>query len=369
MKTSRKKGMDIQFLAIVLILTFGGFLIFLSASTSVLAQGNASFIRMIITQSVALILGVLTLFLFSHIHYRFWRKYAFIVLMGSIFLTLLVFIPGVGLSHGGAIRWINVGPLSLQPAEFLQLGFVIYCSAWLSGITSKINNIYYGLMPLILIIAVFALILLSQRDTGSLVIISCAGFAMFFIAGARWRDVLTLIGLGIAGVLILIRHRPYIYQRFFTLFNPSAADSLGGGYQIDQSLIAIGSGEWFGRGYGQSIQKFVFLPEAPSDSIFAVAAEELGFLGASMIVLVFVLLAWKGIRIAIDSPDVFSRLLVVGVVIMIITQAFIHMGGIVGIFPLSGAPLPFVSLGGTSLLVSLAATGIVLNVSRYSKKS
>lgn len=368
MKSSRKKGMDMQFLAVVLFLSFGGFLIFLSAATSVLAKGNANFTKMVITQSVALFLGLLLMFILSHVYYRFWRKYAFVVLMLSIVLTLLVFIPGVGMSHGGAIRWINLGPLTIQPAEFLQLGFVIYCSAWLSGITSKISNIYYGLLPLILILAVFSLILLSQRDTGSLAIIVSSGFAMFFIAGARWRDILAFLGIGLMAVAGLLFYRPYIYERFFTFFNPSIADKLGEGYQTNQSLIAIGSGEWFGRGFGQSIQKFRFLPEAPSDSIFAVVGEELGFLGAFLIVSAFVFLAWRGINIALRAPDFFARLLVVGIVIMIITQAFIHIGGMVELFPLSGIPLPFVSLGGTSLLMALATVGVVLNVSRYSAK-
>ncbi|MGM0629009.1 MAG: FtsW/RodA/SpoVE family cell cycle protein [Patescibacteria group bacterium] len=368
MKISRKKGMDIQFLAVVILLSFGGFLIFLSAATSVLAKGNGNFAKMIITQSSALVLGLILMFVLSHVYYRFWRKYAFIVLMMSIVLTLLVFIPGLGLSHGGAVRWLNIGPLTIQPAEFLQLGFVIYCSAWLSGITSKINNIYFGFLPLIMILGLFSLILLSQRDTGSLAIIATSGFAMFFIAGARWRDILSFLGIGLAGITALLVHRPYIYERFFTLFNPSAADSLGSGYQTNQSLIAIGTGEWFGRGFGQSIQKFRFLPEAPSDSIFAVVGEELGFIGAFLIVAAFVFLAWRGINIALRAPDVFARLLVVGIVIMIITQAFIHIGGMVKLFPLSGIPLPFISLGGTSLLFSLAAVGIVLNVSRYSTK-
>ncbi len=367
MKVSRKKALDVWFLTIVLIISLGGFLIFLSASTGLLAQENYSFAKIVLTQSIALILGLGLLFLLSHIHYRFWRKYSLVILIFSIVLSLLVFIPGLGLQHGGAVRWISIGPLTLQPAEFLQLGFVIYCSAWLSGITSKIKQFSFGLLPILILLGIIALILLAQRDTGSIVIIATAGLAMFFVAGARWRDmfILTLIGFG--GLAILAVRRPYILDRFMTLFNRSTIDGLGSGYQIDQSLIAIGSGELFGRGFGQSIQKFRFLPEASTDSIFAVAAEELGFLGALLIVTAFVMLAWRGLRIALRAPDTFSRLLVVGIVIMFITQAFIHIGGMVSIFPLSGTPLTFTSLGGTSLMISLAAAGIVLNVSRYSK--
>ncbi len=359
--------MDAWFLTIVLIIAFGGFLIFLSASTGLLTQKNINFTKVVLTQSVALFLGLTLLFLLSHIHYRFWRKYALVILISTLILSLLVFIPGLGLEHGGAVRWLTIGPLTLQPAEFLQLGFIIYCSAWLSGITSKIQKFSFGLLPVLILLSIISLTLLIQRDTGSLVIIFTAGLAMFFVAGARWRDIFILVSLAFGGLAVLAVRRPYILERFLTLFNPSKVDGLGSGYQIDQSLIAIGSGEWFGRGFGQSIQKFRFLPEASTDSIFAVAAEELGFIGALLIVTAFVMLAWRGLRIALHAPDSFARLLVVGIVIMFITQAFIHIGGMVNIFPLSGTPLTFTSLGGTSLMISLAAAGIILNVSRYSK--
>lgn len=367
MKTLRKKRMDTWFLATILIIALGGFLIFLSASTGMLARENINFPKVIISQSIALILGLGLLFLFSHIHYRFWRKYAFFILIAVFILSLLVFIPGLGFSHGGATRWLSLGPFNLQPAAFLQLGFIIYCSAWLSGITSKIHKFSFGLLPMLIILSVIALILLLQRDTGSLVIIATTGFAMFFVAGAKWKDILILVSLGFSGIAVLSYQRPYIYERFLTLLNRAISDTQGSGYQINQSLIAIGSGEWFGRGFGQSVQKFRFLPEASTDSIFAVAAEELGFIGALFIITLFLMLAWRGMRIATKAPDCFARLLVVGIVIMFTTQAFIHMGGMLNILPLSGTPLSFISLGGTSLMVSLASVGIILNVSRYTK--
>ena len=367
MKISRKKGLDIWFLSTVLTITLGGFLIFLSASTGMLPKENINYPGVIISQSVALILGLTLLFLFSHIHYRFWRKHALVILIAVFILSLLVFIPGLGLTHGGATRWLSVGPFNLQPAVFLQLGFIIYCSAWLSGIASKIHRFSFGLLPMIIILSVIALILLLQRDTGSLVIIASVGFAMFFVAGAKWRDIFILSTLGLSGLAFLASQRLYIRERFMTTFSRVLTDTQGADYQINQSLIAIGSGEWFGRGFGQSVQKFVFLPEAPTDSIFAVAAEELGFIGALFIIALFLMLTWRGMQIAIKAPDNFARLLVVGIVIMFITQAFIHIGGMVNIFPLSGTPLSFISLGGTSLMISLASAGIILNVSRYTK--
>ena len=362
--------MDIWFLTIVLTLSLAGFLIFLSASMSMMTRGSVNLSSIMMTQIIALVLGIGLLFLFSNIYYRFWRKYSIIIFALTIFISLLVFIPGLGITSGGATRWLDLGFASLQPAEFLKLGFVIYCAAWLSGILTKIQKITFGLIPLMIIIAALSIILLLQKDTGSLIIIAVAGSAMFFAAGARWRDMAVLGAVGVAGLVILIKKRPYISERFITHFNTllgREVDAQVEGFQSGQSLIAVGSGDWFGRGFGQSIQKFSFLPEAATDSIFAVAAEELGFIGASLIVIAFTLLVWRGIVIALRSQDNFARLLVIGIVIMFITQAFIHIAGMIQIFPLSGTPLPFISLGGTALLMCLAASGIVLNVSRYTK--
>ncbi len=366
MATPSKKKVDVLFLVIVLSITAGGFLLFLSAAMGYLTQSSAQFTNVVITQGVALVLGLVALYVFSHIHYRFWRKHAFTFLFVAVMATLLVFIPGLGIEHGGAVRWLSAGPFTIQPSEILKVVFIIYCAAWLSGITTKLDKVTYGLLPLTLLIGIVALVLLSQPDTNTLIVIATASTAMFFVAGARWRDIGAIVGLGIVGFLLLIWRRPYIYDRVITLINPSAADGLGSGYQIQQSLIAIGSGDWLGRGFGQSVQKFHFLPEAPSDSIFAVAAEELGFIGALVIVTAFLLLIWRGFYIAMRAPDVFSRLLVVGIVIMVATQAITHIGGMIGILPVSGAPLLFVSLGGTALIMTLASMGIVLNISRYS---
>ena len=366
MQVGRKKRMDTFFLLVVLTLTLGGFLMFLSASTGLLTKESINFARIITTQSIALVIGLFLLFLFSHIHYRLWRKYAFVIIFLIIFINLLVFIPGLGFSHQGATRWLSLGSFTIQPSALLIFGFVIYCSTWLSGVTLKIQKFTFGLLPILMILGVISIILMAQRDTGSLVIIGLSGIAMFFIAGARIRDVLVLISLGFAGVALLAFKRPYIYDRFMTIFNPSLADTSGSFYQVNQSLITIGSGEWFGRGYGQSVQKFRFLPEPSSDSIFAVIGEELGFIGSFLLIAFFVALVWRGLKIAMKANDNFARLLVVGLVIMIFVQAFIHIGGMLNAFPLSGTPLSFVSLGGTALIVSLASMGIVLNVSRYS---
>jgi cell division protein FtsW len=194
-----------------------------------------------------------------------------------------------------------------------------------------------------------------------------AGFAMFIAAGAYVRDILVLIGAGLLGAAGLVMVRPYLMNRIMAFLDPNV-DPLGSSYQIQQSLIAIGSGGPFGRGYGQSIQKFDYLPEPIGDSVFAVLAEEFGFFGSVLLISLFVFFAWRGLRIASKAPDHFSGLLVVGIVILIVSQSFINIASMLGVFPLTGLPLIFVSHGGSALFFTLLSVGIVLNISRYLKK-
>jgi cell division protein FtsW len=219
-----------------------------------------------------------------------------------------------------------------------------------------------------LILTVVGSLLLNQPDTDTFAVIMFAGFAMFLVAGGKWRHVFALIIFAIIGLLIIASVRPYVKQRLLTFINP-AENAQTSGYQIQQSLIAVGSGGFAGRGFGQSIQKFNFLPEPIGDSIFAVAAEEFGFVGATGIILLFVFFTVKGLRIAIKTHDLFGRLLVVGIVILIVSQAFLNIGAMLGVLPLTGIPLPFVSHGGTALLITLGMVGIVLNVSRHEKQN
>ncbi|NQV88401.1 MAG: cell division protein FtsW [Parcubacteria group bacterium] len=359
---------DKPFLIAVILLTVGGFFIFSSASLGLLARDGAEFSSVAFNQAFfGLFLGTIALIINSKIHYRFWRKYALFIFLASIVLTLLVFVPGLGFTHGGAQRWIVIAGFSFQPAELLKIGFIIYFAAWMSGIKEKVTSFSYGLLSFIGITGITGLILLKQPDTGTFIVIFFAGLAMFVVAGALWRHVGLLLLAVFCGVLILSLFRPYIKDRITTFLDPSK-DSLGSGYQIQQSLIAIGSGGIGGRGFGQSVQKFNFLPEPIGDSIFAVAGEEFGFIGASSIILLFLFFAFRGLKISIKAPDSFGRLLVVGIVILIISQSFVNIGAILGVLPLSGIPLVFVSHGGTALFMTLAEIGIVLNISKYQKR-
>lgn len=362
----RAKRVDRLFLSIVLGLLTFGFIVFFSASLSVLAKDSTLFYRIIFNQVVlGLIFGLFAMYLTSRLHYRTWKRYAFLILIFSMLATLLVFLPGFGFEHGGAQRWVSVGAISFQPAELLKVGFVIYFAAWLSLMHRRTHTFTYGVIPLLVLLGFIALILFNQPDTGTFLIISATGTGMFIAAGGKWRHFLLIMLLGIVLFAGLVFTKPYIKDRVMTFINPS--DSLGAAYQIKQSLIAIGSGGVFGRGYGQSIQKFDYLPEPIGDSIFAVASEELGFFGGALIIILFLLFAIRGLIIARRAPDIFSRLLVTGLVILIVSQSFINIAAMLGVGPLTGLPLLFISHGGTAMFITLATVGIILNISKYSK--
>ncbi|MAF59523.1 stage V sporulation protein E [bacterium] len=365
--TSNGMKIDRTLLIITITLVVAGFFIFTSASLGLLAREGARFSSVAFNQIfLGMLLGSAILFLTSRIRYRKWRKYAFVLFITSIATALLVFVPGLGLEAGGAKRWILFGPVSFQPAEFLKIAYVIYLAAYLTGNRSQTTRITHGLLPFLGITAAAAIPLILQPDTGTLLVILSAGTAMFIAAGARARDVLTIAAVPVIGITILAAIRPYVRERLLTFFNP-ATDPLGSSYQIQQSLISIGSGQWSGRGFGQSVQKFNFLPEPIGDSIFAVFSEEFGFIGASLLIALFLAFAFRGLKIASQAPDYFGGLLVVGIVILIVSQSFINIASMLAVLPLTGLPLVFISHGGTALLFALASIGIVLNVSKYRK--
>lgn len=359
----RTKKIDKLFLFSIISLTVVGFVIFLSASLGLLAQNGASFGTVAIKQAISLILGIIMFFVFSRIHHKVLRKLAFFILLGAVLVNIILFIPGLSLFHGGATRWINIGPLSFQPSEFLKIAFIIYMAAWIHFIKDKITKMKYGLLPYIIVMTLLSILLLAQSDTDTLVIIGFTGMVMLLIAGLPLKHFL-LSGVLMAVVVVsVIYFRPYAQQRFMTYLNRSS-DTQGAGYQINQSLIAIGSGQLTGRGFGQSIQKFGYLPQPTDDSVFAVAAEEFGFVGSVLLLGLYILFAISSFRIGTRSKDMFGGLLAIGIAILVITESFMNMSAMLGLLPLSGIPLLFVSHGGTALIVTLGAAGMVGNVSR-----
>lgn len=359
------KAVDFLFLGLIICLVVVGFFIFSSASLGLLARDGASLGSIVFSQFFfGVIGGLLAMLVTTHIFYRNWRQYALYIFLAAIGLTLLVFIPGLGMTHGGATRWLDLGFTTVQPSEFLKLAFVIYLATLFSGIHRKIDTWHYGVFPFVGVLGVIAAITFSLPDTDTFLVMATAGLAMYIVAGAKLRHVAILVATAVALVAVMAFSHDYIMNRLSTFLNPSL-DGQASGYQIQQSLIAVGSGGWFGRGYGQSIQKFNYLPEPIGDSIFAVYAEEFGFIGSVLLVLAFALFTFRGYRIAAQSSDVFGMLLVVGFLTMIAVQAFLNIAAMIGVAPLAGLPLPFISHGGTALLTLLASLGIVLNVSKY----
>ncbi len=355
---------DRFFLIAVTVLTLTGFVIFLSASLGLLAQDGLDFGRVASKQAISLIIGIIGFFLIAKFNYSYLRQFAFFIFLGSIIINLLLFIPALALHHGGASRWIDLGFISFQPSEFLKIAFIIYVAAWIQFAKEKIKTFKYGLLPYLLLMAILSTLLLIQSDTDTLLIIGFTGMIMLVIAGLPLRYVflacLAMMTIAV-GVIML---RPYAFERVKVFFDRHS-DTQGAAYQINQSLIAIGSGEFTGRGFGQSIQKFGYLPEPIGDSIFAVAAEEFGFIGSVLLLLLYVLFAVSIFRVGTRTPDTFGALVAIGIAVLVITESFLNIAAMLGLVPLFGVPLLFVSHGGTALIIALMAAGIVANISKH----
>lgn len=309
-----------------------------------------------------LIPGLFLFYVLSRIDYKIWKKFAFPMLIFSILLLLLVFIPGIGTSHGTAAQsWVKIFRISFQPSEFVKLTLLIYLASWLSKKDEKVKNFTYGLLPFLILLGIIVALVLP--DAGTMLIILSMLFIVYFAAGASLIHLAGLSGLGVAMVYFLINLKPYRMARFMTFLHPEL-DPQGIGYHINQALLAIGSGGFWGRGFGHSRQKFLYLPQPYGDSIFAIISEEMGFFAAAGIILVFLYLFYKGIQIAKKAPDEFGKLLGVGIMSWIIIQAFINVSGMIGLMPMTGVPLPFISYGGSSLMTSMAGIGIMANISK-----
>lgn len=299
--------------------------------------------------------------------YRWWRSLALPSLLISLVLLLLVFIPGLQVASGGAARWIGAGPITLQPSEVMKLTFILYLAALLEAKGADIRSFRKSVLPFVLIIGVMSTLIILQPDIGTLFSIILIGAAMVFSGGFRLRHLAALAAAAAALFSLLINVASYRLNRIIVYLHPDL-DPQGIGYQIGQAILAVGTGGWWGLGFGRSRQKYQYLPEPAGDSIFAIIAEELGFIRTSVIVILFMVIAYRGFVIARQAPDVFGRLLAVGVTSWIVSQAFINIGSILGVTPLTGIPLPFISYGGSALVSMLLASGILLNVSRHSTR-
>jgi cell division protein FtsW len=307
--------------------------------------------------------GLVLFFFFLHFDYRKLKKFRWWFLAASVLFLILVFIPGLGESFGRTKSWVRIMNFSFQPAEIVKLLFIFFLASWLDNIGEHIKDFRRGLLPFIVFFGFISLLLIMQPDIGTLLIFFVIAFTMVYLAGARVAHLLFLGGIGILGLVGLALMAPYRAARFMTFLHPEL-DPQGVGYHINQAFLAIGSGGFWGLGFGHSRQKFQYLPEVASDSIFAVLAEELGFIFAFAFIVLLLWIFWRGLKIARRAPDVFSALLVQGIIVWFIFQSFVNVAAMTGLLPLAGVPLPFISHGGTALTMSLAAAGLVAAVSR-----
>jgi len=307
--------------------------------------------------------GIAAWFILQGIDYRKWEKWALPFFVATIILLIIVFIPGIGTTVKGAQRWINLGGLSFQPTELTKLSLIVYLAAWLASSRQKVHSSINGFLGFLFILGLLGVLVMKQPDMGTMGIIAVIACVMYFVSGARFVYLVTLLGGGAAAFWMLVKIEPYRMQRLMSFLNPTS-DPQGMSYQINQALIALGSGGIYGVGLGHGRQKFNYLPEPVGDSIFAILGEELGMIGCVFLISLFIVLAWRGYLIAKKAPDMFGRLLATGITSWFVFQAFINISAISALIPLTGIPLPFVSYGGTALIFSMGAMGILLNISK-----
>ena len=362
---------DKALVIVIFCLLIGGLIILFTASSvaSLESQGNAYayfFHQLLYGGGV----GLLAFLFCQRTNYKIWKKFALIIFFVSLVFLVLVFIPGLGYSHAGAQRWIAVKGISFQPSEFLKLAFVIYLAAFFSKPASRQGGKelrFNTLIPFLVIMGIIGGLMALQSDAGTLALIAVLGVIIYFLSGAKFYQLITVILCYAAAFFALIKLAPHRMARFITFLNPSI-DPQGISYQINQALLAIGSGGIFGLGLGHSQQKYNYLPEPMGDSIFAIWAEELGFLGGAILIILFLVLAFKGLKIAKKALDNFGKLLAVGITCWLVIQAFINIAALTGLIPLTGIPLPFVSYGGSALVITLAGAGILVNISKFTKE-
>lgn len=322
-------------------------------------------------QIVPLIVGAILCFVFYKIDYRYFKRVAFLALIVSIVLLILVFIPALSLETYSSRSWINIFGRSFQPSELVKLTFLVYLATWLESKKGELKKIESGTIPFIVVVSIISLLIMLQPDFGTLVIILTTAVVTFFVGGGNYKH------LGVVFLLLVILASSFLYSRFsssegtgyqekrIACYLDPSHDRQGSCYQINQALISIGSGGLWGRGIGQSRQKFLFIPKIHNDAIFPIIAEEIGFIFTLLLVSLYLYIFYRGYLIAKEAPDIYGRSLAFGIVAWLSIQTFFNIGGMSNLIPMTGTTLPFISHGGSSLISAMAAMGILLNISRY----
>ncbi len=313
-------------------------------------------------------IGMIMMLLTMNIPFQIYKKYYLLILALSFFMLLIVFIPGIGIERNGAKSWIGIDSFSIQPSEFAKLGLIVYLSALISKKNEKMKSFKQGLFPTLFITLIFFIMIALQPDYGTALILLVTAGIVIFVGGASFKHIFYLVFIGIIILPIFIFSAGYRISRFTSYLEPWS-DPYGNGYHLIQSLIALGNGGILGTGFGKGIQKFFYLPYPQSDFIFSVIGEELGFIGVTLFIILFLLFLWRILILSLRSTETFGTLVGIGVTTSFAIQAFVNIGGVTGTIPITGVPLPFISTGGSSLIMSMTAIGLILSLSREKNRS
>jgi len=352
-------------LAVVALAAVGILMVYSSSAMKAYTQYDGDTFKIVGPQVVWALLGLVAMVVMMRVDYRWLRKVSVPAYGIAIVLLVLVLIPGFGIKVGGSARWLQFGPLpAVHPAEFAKLAMIIYLAHWFARRGGRIREFWSGTVTFLVIFVPVVLLVLREPDLGTGAVIGLTAATMFFVAGANILHLAAMATAGVAAVAFLVSRTPYQLERVRTLFDPWA-DPLGTGFHTIQGLLALGLGGILGAGLGESrLAGGLFLPNASNDFIFAIIGEEFGLIGGALVVLLFIVIGYQGIRTALAAPDTFGAMLAAGITCWLCIQAFINIGVVVALLPITGITLPFISAGGSSLIISFAAVGILLSISR-----
>ncbi len=358
-----KKTDKILLISTIILISFGVLMVYSSSSIWAEYKYNDAF-KFVKSQFIFFLVGLILIYITSKMNPEFLEEYSNKLLFGCFILLALVLIPGIGKVRNGSRSWFGIGPLGIQPSEFSKLGLIIYTSKYLSHNNKNIKNIKKGLLPLFLVICIFFLLIMLEPDFGTAMVIILTLVVLIFVSGPDISFFLKIGLIGLVGIVVLIAIAPYRLKRITAYLNPWS-DPLGSGFQIIQSLYAIAPSSLLGSGFGNSIQKNFYLPEPQTDFIFSIIVEEFGIIGVILVLGLFSIIFYRSIKISLRQNDLFKKYLSFGLSFGLILQVMLNILVVTGTIPTTGITLPFLSYGGSSLLISMISIGIILSISKY----
>lgn len=365
-RATSRSSTAVLLIATIAVLNVVGVVMVLSASSVASLTNYGSPWYFFFRQIMWTLLGLGAFVFALRLDYRRWRKLVRPLLIVSVVLLVVVLVPGVGIYVSGSRRWLGAGMLRFQPSEIAKLALLLYAADIVSRRSGELHDWRRVVRPVLLVLALFTALVMREPDLGSAMVLAIVVLAVLVAGGVKKRHLAVVFGLGISAVTFLALAEPYRRTRMLTFLDPFA-DASNSGYQISQSLIALGSGGFTGVGLGAGRAKWNFLPNAHTDFIFAIIGEELGLIGCFLVMGLFIAFAVLGARAALRAPDRFGALVAAGATVWVVGQAVINIGAVVGLLPVTGIPLPFVSFGGSALITTMLATGILVNIARQER--